>query len=85
MAYTRHMEQEADIFGLEITQDNRAMASALVLLQHENLVHPDPGPLYKLWRAWHPVLADRIPFANDYKPWDTGDTLKYGAFFRPGE
>ena len=82
LAYTRHIEYEADRFGLEVTQDNRAMASALVLLQHENLVHPDPGPLYKLWRAWHPVLADRIPFANNYRPWATGQSLKYGGLFR---
>lgn len=84
-AFTRHMEHESDRFALEVRRDNYAMASALVFLHHENLVHPDPGPLYKLWRAWHPVLTDRIQFANTYRPWATGETLKYGALFRDVE
>lgn len=81
MAYTRHIEHEADRFGLELTRDSHAMASALLFLQKENLVNPDPGPLYKFWRAWHPVLADRIRFANTYRPWETGKPLKYVALF----
>jgi STE24 endopeptidase len=85
MAYTRHIEHEADRFGLELTRDNHAMASALLFLQQENLVNPDPGPLYRLWRAWHPVLADRIRFANNYRPWETREALEYGALFHQAE
>jgi len=85
MAYTRHIEHEADRFGLELTRDNHAMASALLFLQQENLANPDPGPLYRLWRSWHPVLADRIRFANTYRPWETGETLEYGALFHQAE
>jgi STE24 endopeptidase len=85
MAYTRHIEHEADRFGLELTRDNHAMASALLFLQQENLANPDPGPLYRLWRAWHPVLADRIRFANIYRPWETGEALEYGALFHQAE
>jgi STE24 endopeptidase len=81
MAYTRHIEHEADRFGLELTRDNHAMTSALLLLQQENLMNPDPGPLYRFWRAWHPVLADRIRFANTYRPWEMGKALKYGGLF----
>jgi Zn-dependent protease with chaperone function len=81
-AYSRHIEREADRFGLEITQDNYAMASALTLLHDENLVHPNPGPLYRLWRSGHPPIAERIEFANTYRPWETGQPLAYADYFR---
>ncbi|MGD8699531.1 MAG: M48 family metallopeptidase, partial [Gemmatimonadales bacterium] len=71
-AYTRHLEHESDRFGLEITRDNRAGASAFVKLQAENLANPRPGPIYKLWRATHPPLGERIDFCNRYRPWETG-------------
>src|SRR5262245_58416029 len=37
LAYSRHNEHEADRFGLEITRNNRAAATAFVKLQQENL------------------------------------------------
>jgi Zn-dependent protease with chaperone function len=81
-AYTRHIEREADRFGLEITQKNYAMASPLALLQTENLSHPKPGRLYVLWRSWHPPISERIAFVNGYRPWETGQSLTYGEYFR---
>jgi Zn-dependent protease with chaperone function len=81
-AYSRHIEREADRFGLEITQNNYAMASALTLLHDENLAHPNPGPLYQLWRSRHPPIAERIEFANTYRPWETGQPLTYADYFR---
>jgi STE24 endopeptidase len=81
-AYSRHIEREADRFGLEITQNSYAMASALTLLHDENLAHPHPGPLYQLWRSRHPPIAERIEFANRYRPWETGQPLTYADYFR---
>ena len=81
-AYTRQAERDCDRFGLEITQNNYAMASALAALQDENLSHPRPGPLYVLWRSWHPPIAERIEFVNSYRPWETGQPLTYGEYFR---
>ena len=81
-AYTRQIERESDRFGLEITRNNYAMASALAVLQDENLVHPRPGLLYVLWRSWHPPIAERVEFANTYRPWATGEILTYGDYFR---
>jgi STE24 endopeptidase len=81
-AYSRHIEREADRFGLEITRNNYAMASALTLLHEENLAHPNPGPLYQLWRSRHPPIAERIEIANRYRPWETGQPLKYADYFR---
>ena len=57
------------------------MASALAMLQDENLAHPRPGPLYILWRSWHPPIAERIEFVNGYRPWETGQPLTYGDYF----
>lgn len=79
--FGRYMEREADRFGLEITQNNHAAANAFVKLQHENLGNPRPGLLYKLWRASHPTLGERIDFANSYRPWETGEPLVYGDRF----
>ncbi len=84
-AYTRLAERESDRFGLEITRNNYAMASALTYLHEQNLLHPNPGRLYVLWRSWHPPIAARIEFANNYRPWETGEPLVYGEYFRAPE
>ena len=81
-AFTRYTEHEADRFGLEITRDSRNAATAFVKLQQENLAIPRPGPVYKLFRQSHPPLGERIDFANEYKPWATGQPLTYGKLFR---
>jgi STE24 endopeptidase len=81
LAYSRGLEHEADIFGLELTRDNHAAASAFVVLQQENLGNPRPGWLYKLWRSSHPPLGERIDFCNTYRPWETGAPLAFGEHF----
>jgi len=83
LACSRHMEHEADRFALEITRDNHADATASVKLQLQNLSVPRPGLLYKLWRASHPPVGERIDFANTYKPWLKGEALKYEHLFTP--
>jgi len=82
LTFTRYQEHEADRFGLEITQSNHAAATAFVKLQQENLGNPRPGALYKLWRASHPTLGERIDFCNEYRPWKNGEALKYGELFK---
>jgi Zn-dependent protease with chaperone function len=84
LAYSRWQEHEADRFGLEITQDNRACGEAFVRLQEENLSNPRPGALFKLWRASHPPLGERIDFCNSYRPWEGGAPLRYGDLFESG-
>lgn len=82
--YTRYEEHEADRFGLEITRDNHAAASAFVKLQEENLANPRPGLLYRIWRSPHPTLGARIDFCNTYKPWQAGERLRYDHLFSEG-
>ena len=82
LAFSRHHEHESDRFGLELTRDNRAAATAFVKLQEENLGNPRPGLLVKLWRASHPPLGERIDFCNTYRPWERNEPLVYGHLVR---
>jgi len=83
LAFSRHLEHEADRFALELTRDNHADATASVKLQIQNLSVPRPGLMYIVWRASHPPVGERIDFANTYKPWLKGERLKYEHLFRP--
>jgi Zn-dependent protease with chaperone function len=82
LGYSRHIEHEADRFALELTHDNRAVAGAFVKLQEENLAVPRPHPLLVLFRSSHPPLGQRIDFANDYRPWESGARPRYGSYIR---
>jgi STE24 endopeptidase len=82
LGITRHFEYEADRFGLEITRANRAAALSFVRLQQDNLANPRPHWLVRLFRASHPTLAERIEFANSYRPWETGQPLVYEHLFK---
>jgi len=83
LAVTRHMEHEADRYGLEITQYNHSAATAFVKLQSDALAVPRPGLLNILWRQSHPPLGERIDFANQYHPWREEIPLVYGDRFKP--
>jgi STE24 endopeptidase len=82
-AFSRHLEHEADCFGLEITQDSGAAASAFVKLQEENLAHPTPGALFVFWRASHPPLGERVNYCNTYHPWKEGKPLQFQKYIKP--
>jgi STE24 endopeptidase len=82
-AYSRAQEHEADRFGLEITGNpGDAAASSFVKLQSDNLANPRPNALLQLLRGDHPTLAERIEFANRYRPADRGEPLEYGELFK---
>jgi Zn-dependent protease with chaperone function len=82
LAYSRHIEAEADRFALELTRDNHSGATSQVKLSLQNLANPRPGWLYIIFRASHPADAERIEFFNTYKPWETGQTLRYADIIR---
>lgn len=79
---SRDMEHQADIFGLEVTQNNRAAAEGFITLQQEDLGYPWPGPIYTFFRASHPSLGERVEFCNHYCPWSLGEPLKYNKYFK---
>ena len=82
LAFSRHVEHEADRFGLEITQTNHSAGTAFVKLQQDALANPWPGWLFNTWRSDHPALGERIEFSNSYHPWRDGKPLVYGDRFK---
>jgi Zn-dependent protease with chaperone function len=76
---SRTMEHEADRFAIEMTHDPAAVAQAFSTLQKENLSVPFPSWFYRIWRATHPSIGERIEFANSYRPWISGDPEVYAG------
>ncbi len=81
-AYSRSIEMEADRFELELTQNNFATATATVKLHQQSLTMPEPGYVYMLWTYDHPTYKSRVDFANEYRPWENGQPLKYQKFIK---
>jgi Zn-dependent protease with chaperone function len=77
------MEHEADRFGLELVQDNKAAGETFVKLAKGGLVNPVPGNIYKIWRCSHPSIGERVAFCNSYCPWkEKNESLEYEKYFK---
>jgi STE24 endopeptidase len=74
--FSRHIELEADRFGLELTHQNHAAAMIFVRDAQTDLA-PDWGTFFRISQATHPSIRERIEFANTYKPWEHGEPLRY--------
>jgi STE24 endopeptidase len=74
----RHVEHEADRFGLELTHENHAAAMIFVRDAQTELA-PEWGTFFLIFRADHPCIRERIEFANNYKPWEHGAPLRYSS------
>lgn len=61
--YSRHIEHEADDFGLKLTGNGPAMARLFVALSEQNLSEPNPNKFIEFWYFSHPTLKERIEFA----------------------
>lgn len=59
-AVSRIFESRADAFGLRLTHNGRAAASAFVKLSEQNLSLPSPPPFIEFWLFTHPPLQKRI-------------------------
>lgn len=70
--YSRHIEHQADVFGLELTHLNEAMASSFVKFAEDSKADPRPPRFIEWWRYSHPSLGRRIDFVLAYKPWEKG-------------
>ncbi|MFL6247821.1 MAG: M48 family metallopeptidase [Thermoanaerobaculia bacterium] len=70
--YSRMQEHEADVFALELTHLNESFATAFVKFAEDSKRDPSPHPFIKFWLYTHPPIAERIPFALHYKPWEKG-------------
>ncbi len=83
MAFSRHIEHEADRFGLELTHNNHAAAMAFVKMVQKSVYVYQPSPIIQFWYGSHPTPAERIEFCNQYHPWETGQPSKYQNYFKP--
>jgi Zn-dependent protease with chaperone function len=70
--YSRHIEHQSDVFGLELTHKNEAMASSFVKFAEDSKANPRPPRFIEWWRYSHPSLGRRIDFVLTYKPWEKG-------------
>lgn len=70
--FSRHVEHQSDIFGLELTHGNEAMASAFVKFAEDSKADPRPPRIIEWWRYSHPSLGRRIDFVLQYRPWAEG-------------
>jgi STE24 endopeptidase len=68
--FSRHVEHQADVFGLELTHLNEAMASSFVKFAEDSKADPRPPRFIEWWRYSHPSLGRRIDFVLAYKPWE---------------
>ena len=80
--FSRQLEHNADIYGLEVTHginanSQEAGAHAFQLLGELGLSYPYPSEFAVFWYADHPPIRDRVPFAHNYDPWSKGEQPKY--------
>jgi STE24 endopeptidase len=81
-AYSRHLEHQADVYGLEVIHglvpdSGQTAAQAFQILGEINLADPHPPTLIKIWLYSHPPLDERLVFAQSYDPWGKGQQPKY--------
>lgn len=80
--YSRHVEHQADVYGLEVTHGinpdaKLAAAHSFQVLGELSLDYPYPSRFTVLWFYNHPPTADRLRFALEYDPWGNGLSPKY--------
>jgi Zn-dependent protease with chaperone function len=80
--FSRHLEHQADIYGLEVTHGivpnaPETAARDFQLLGEKSLSYPYPNRLFVCWTYDHPPIADRLRFALHYDPWGKGQPTKY--------
>jgi len=76
-AFSRHLEHQADQFGLEVTHgltpdSGQVAAQAFQILGEVDLADPDPNPVAVFMFYDHPPNPDRVQFSLHYDPWATG-------------
>jgi Zn-dependent protease with chaperone function len=81
-AFSRHLEHQADQFGLEVTHgltpdSAQVAAQAFEVLGEVDLADPDPNPLDVFLYYDHPTISDRVRFSLTYNPWQRGGTGEF--------
>jgi STE24 endopeptidase len=76
-AFSRHLEHQADQFGLEVTHgltpdSGPVAAQAFQILGEVDLADPDPNPANVFLYYDHPPISERVSFCLTYNPWEHG-------------
>jgi len=81
-AFSRHLEHQADQYGLEVTHglipdSGQVAAQAFEVLGEVDLSDPTPHPIDVLMFYSHPTISERIRFALTYDPWSKGEQPEF--------
>jgi STE24 endopeptidase len=76
-AYSRHIEHQADQYGLEVTHGllpdaGQAAADSFEVEGLQSYDDPDPNPVDVFLFFDHPPISDRVRFCLTYNPWTDG-------------
>jgi len=93
-AFSRHLEHQADKYGLEVIHglvpDAPVVAAhSFQVLGEVDLEEPNPSTAVKFWFYNHPPLDERMRFAQSYDPWSEGRAPEFvtgaGSTWSPPE
>jgi len=81
-AFSRHIEHQADQYGLEVTHgltpdSAQTAAQSFQILGEVDLSDPEPNPIDVFLFYSHPPIPDRIQFALTYNPWANGGSGEF--------
>lgn len=81
-AFSRHLEHDADIYGLEVVHglipnSSQVAAQSFQNLGEEWLEYPYVSSFAEFWLWNHPTNANRVRFAATYNPWQQGQSPKF--------
>jgi Zn-dependent protease with chaperone function len=81
-AFSRHVEHQADQYGLEVTHgltpdSNQVAAQTFQILGDVDLGDPEPNPVDVFLFYSHPPIPDRVQFALTYDPWSRGQSGEF--------
>ena len=81
-SFSRVLEHNADIYGLEVIHgivpnSSAEAAEAFQILGEVSLDDPHPSAFIRFWLYDHPTISERVRFASEYDPWVPGKSPKY--------
>jgi STE24 endopeptidase len=81
-AFSRYIEHQADVYGLEVTHGvipdaGQAAADSFQVEGESFLADPDPNPADVFMFYDHPPISDRVKLCLTYDPWSKGQQPQF--------